>query len=352
MEPAVTSQPHPVPVKFGIVSPARWATALVESVEHSRWLTLAGTTSRTLKTSQAFAGRFGGKIFSCYEDLLADPEIEAVVLATPHFLHHNQAMAAMRAGKHVFVEKPMANTVEEARAMHDLSIENNLVLGVGQQLRRTGAARKTMALIEKGRLGEILLVRGALGATLIQYYKSGDWELDANKIPGGPLDNLAVHYVDLMHYLLGPIVKVSGLLTDRLSPSRVPSAAVASLLFANGVIGELATHQASAYVSELSIYGSKGVLHFRRAGHELWIQEIMDPAEAKKSPPKLIALEIEGPLPHTGALKEELEDFARCVREGGQPEVGGPEGIAALRVVRAVMESHHSGRIVELTPNV
>jgi predicted dehydrogenase len=219
-------------------------------------------------------------------------------------------------------------------------------------LRRTGAARKTKTLIEEGRLGEILLVRGALGATLIQHYEKDDWELDADKIPGGPLDNLAVHYVDLMHYLLGPIVKVSGFLTGRLSPSRVPSAATASLLFSNGVIGELSTHQASAYVSELSIYGAKGVLHFRRAGHELWIQEIMDPGEAKASPARMTALEVEGPLPHTGALKEELEDFARCVREGGRPEVGGPEGIAALRVVRAVIESHHSGRIVELSPNI
>ncbi len=334
------------PVRFGIVSPGKWAANLIESVSDSEALKLAGVFSRDPQKASTFANKYGGDVYASYEGMLSESSIEAVLLPTPHFLHHSQAMAAMRAGKHVFVEKPMANTVEEAVEMHQYSQEHNLVLGVGQQLRRTGAARMSKAMIHNGELGEIILFRAALGANLLPQYSAGDWELDPEKIPGGPLDNLAIHYVDLMQYLVGPVRQVSGLITDRMSPTDLPSAACANLYFKNGAIGSLVTHQISAYVSELSIYGSAGVLHFRRAGQELWFQEVVDTVEAKKNPPVLRQLEIHGPMPHSTALREELEDFAKCIRKGGQPEVGGAEGITALRVIRAIMESNTRGNTV------
>jgi len=348
MEAVKTSKTKPV--KFGIASPGRWGTALVEAVEDSPQLSLAGVCSRDKKKAEAFAQRHGGRSHGSFEELISSGEIEAVVLPTPHFLHFNQAMAAMQAGLHVFVEKPMANTLEEAEEMERFSMDNGLVLGVGQQLRRTGAARRVRKMIESGELGAVIMARCALGATLLPQYGEGDWELDPGKIPGGALDNLGIHYADLLQYMLGPITKVCGMTTELHSPTGVPSAASAALFFENGVIGSLDTHQVSAYVSEVSIYGSSGVVHFKRAGQELLWQEVLDPVEAKRRPPVVRELPVEDPLPHTTALREELEDFARCIREGGQPEVGAREGIAALRVVRAIMESNRTGQSIQLEP--
>ena len=336
------------PVTFAVLSPARWARLLMDSVADSPMLEFGGVWSRSERNCNETVAAYGGRAYESYEALLADEAIEAVVLPTPHFLHYPQTMAALEAGKHVFVEKPIANTVEEAAAMHAKSRECGLVLSVGLQLRRTGGARKAKAMIEGGELGELAVVRGALGATLVPQYSKDDWEQVPEKCPGGPLDNLAVHYIDVMQYLIGPVRRVCGFTSDRMSLSSVPSMATFALEFENGVLGTFTTHQVSAYVSEVSIYGDKGVLHFKRAGQELLFQEILDPVRAKHMTPSIETVAFEGPHPHSTALTAELEDFARCIRNGGQPEVGAPEGIISLKVIRAVMEAAASGRTVEI----
>ena len=336
------------PVTFAILSPARWARLLLDSVRESPLLQFRGVWSRSEENRNETVAVYGGKAYDSYEAILADESIEAVVLPTPHFLHFPQTLAALKAGKHVFVEKPIANTVEEAEEMHRLSREKGRVLSVGLQLRRTGGARKAKAMIDAGELGDLAVVRGALGATLVPQYSVEDWEQIPEKCPGGPLDNLAVHYIDVMQYLVGPARRVCGFTSDRLSLSSVPSMATFALEFENGVLGTFTTHQVSAYVSEVSIYGDKGVLHFKRAGQELLFQEILDPVRAKHMTPSIEPVEFEGLLPHSTALTDELEEFARCIRNGGKPEVGAPEGIISLKVIRAVMEAAETGRTVEI----
>ncbi len=335
-------------VRFGVVSPGRWGRVLLESIEGLSGLELAGVCSRDPKRAAALSGELGGRAFDSYEEMLADDTIEAVVLPTPHFLHYEQAMAALQAGKHVFVEKPMANSLEEARELLRLQEKRSMVIGVGQQLRRTQAARKAKAMIAAGDLGDVALVRSSLGAPLLDGYEEGDWQLDPEKIPGGPLDNLAIHYIDLLLYWLGPVTRVCGFTSSLYSPSEVPSAAVATLFFESGVLACLATHQMSAYVSEAVLFGSKGALHFRKAGQELFWEKSTRPGDAWRDGVDLVEIPVGGQRARADALREELEDFARCILYGGLPEVGAKEGLAALEVVRAILESCRSDRIVEL----
>ncbi len=337
------------PVTLGIVSPARWGRLLLDSVEKSSSLGFGGVFSRSAENRQEIINEYGGKSYDSYEAFLKDSEIEGVLLPTPHFLHHPQAMAAMNAGKHVFVEKPMANTVEECEELKALAEEKNLTLTVGLQNRWVGSAWKIKSMIDKGELGEIATATASLGATLVPQYTVGqDWELDADKIPGGPLDNLAVHQVDLLQFWLGPVKSVAGHVSNALSPTKVPSMASASLEFENGTVASLMTHQVSNYVSQISLYGTKATVHYNRAGQELLWEEILDPATAKHQKPEIKPLDWEGPENFTTALQAELEDFGNCIRNGVQPKVGAKEGIASLRVIRAIMESSETGKHVEL----
>lgn len=337
------------PVRLAIVSPARWGRLLLDSVSKSEKLEFAGVFSRSEENRDAVVKHYGGKAHDSYESLLADLEVEGVILPTPHFLHHSQTMATLTAGKHVFVEKPMANTVGQCEEMHALAQEKALTLAVGLQNRWVGSAWKIKSMIENGELGDIATASAMLGATLIPQYKVGeDWELDEEKIPGGPLDNLAVHQVDLLLYLLGPVKRVCGHVSNKLSPTSVPSMATASLEFACGAVASLMSHQVSAYVSQISIYGTKAAVHYKRAGQELLWEEILDPVKAKHLKPEIKPLEWEGPENFTTALQAELENFGQCIRTGEQPKVGAPEGIESLRVIRAIMESSKTGKHVEL----
>ncbi len=335
-------------VRFAIVSPARWGRLLLDAARESDKLTLAAVCSRSAERAEAVTADYGGKVYTDYDALLADPAVEAVVLPTPHFLHFPQTMAALAAGKHVFVEKPMANSLDEARQMKQQAEATNRVLAVGLQGRRTGGIRKAKAMIDGGELGQIALAVAVHSAPIAQNYTADDWETQADKIPGGPLDNLGVHYADLMPFLLGPVKRVSGFYSRAITDFEVPDAATANFEFESGALGVYTTQQVSAYSSRLSLYGTKGVLHINRFGQELHWQNIIDTQAAKAEGPTLTPVEFEGPHPFTTALQEELEDFADCIRQGGQPLVGADEGIASLRIIRAIMESSDTGRAITL----
>ena len=118
--------------------------------------------------------------------------------------------------------------------------------------------------------------------------------------------------------------------------------------FASGAIGSYTTHFVSVGVSTLTIYGTKGALVINRFGQELLRQSLVDTQVATQSGTRAEPIAFDGPLPFTTALTEELDEFARCIREGGEPEVGAREAIAALRVSRAVLESSRTGRAVAL----
>jgi predicted dehydrogenase len=113
-------------------------------------------------------------------------------------------------------------------------------------------------------------------------------------------------------------------------------------------LGVYTTQQVSAYSSRLSLYGTQGVLHINRFGQELHWQNIVDTHAAKAEGPTLTPIEFEGPHPFSTALQEELEDFADCIRNGGQPLVGADAGIDSLRIIRAIMESSDTGRAITL----
>ncbi|MGH8018358.1 MAG: Gfo/Idh/MocA family protein [Opitutaceae bacterium] len=136
--------------------------------------------------------------------------------------------------------------------------------------------------------------------------------------------------MDVMQFLLGPIRKVSGFCGTPLARSAVPDMASVNLIFDGGVPGVYMTNQVSVYVSRLTIYGTEGALHLNRFGQELVREELIDIREAQKNGPKQHAVEFTGAHPYTTALQEELEDFARCVRTGGKPEVGGAGGHACI----------------------
>ena len=335
-------------VTFGIVSPANWGRRLLDAARHTPLLRFGGVFSRDQHNARQIVRDYGSRIFPSYDALLADPEIDAVLLPTPHFLHREQAEQAFFAGKHVFVEKPIATSIADAEAMRDAARAAGRVLAVGHQGRRTGAARKARALITAGEIGRVVHLVAVQGFPLAFGWAQGHWRRDPARLPGGPLDELGVHYFDLMRYLAGPITHVMGWIVSDVVPGEAPDAATAALRFHSGAVGSYTTHFVSVGVSQLTVYGTKGSLQLNHFGQELYRQRIVDPAAGRNAGGDIEPVACEGPQPFTTALTEELEDFARCIRDGGEPEVGAREGIAALRVSRGVLESARSGRSVEL----
>jgi len=336
------------PLSFGIVSPGRWGRKLLDAARESQQLTFTGVVSRDPGRAAEVALQYQGRTYASYDELLADPAIEAVLLPTPHFLHHSQALAALKAGKHVFVEKPIATTVSQAEEMIRCAAENRRVLAVGHQGRHTGGIRRVKTMIADGELGEVASVVVVQGFPHALFRQNDDWRTGENAVPGGQLDELGVHYFDVLQYLFGPVRRVTGFV-HRPEPSQPPTTATAVLTFDGGVIASYSTYATSVGMSRMTLFGSKGALELNRMGQDActW-QPISDLAAARLGGHPAEPIRFEGPYLLSSALTAELEDFAGAIREGRAPAVGGHESLATLRISRAVMEASATGRTVEL----
>lgn len=335
------------PLRFGIVSPGRWGLKLLAAAAASPKLRFAGVCSRDPRKAAEIAERERGRAFPDFESLLRDPTIEAVVLPTPHFLHHAQTIAALAAGKHVFVEKPIASTVAQGEEMARCAEETGLVVAVGHQGRHTGGIRKVKSMLAAGDLGEVAAVTVIQGYPLALYQLADDWRREDNAVPGGLLDELAVHYFDVLQHLFGPVRRVTGFVQG--PAGGPPATAAVALSFASGTIATHTMYATSVGASRMILHGSRGALDLNRMGEGpcFW-QPVVDLETARRggTPPQPMA--FEGPYLVTTALTAELEDFADAVRTGRPPLVGARESLSTLRICRAVMEASSTGRTVEL----
>lgn len=339
---------NPHPVRFAIVSPGRWGRKLLDAAKATPTLQFAGIFSRQADNVRDITATYGGQPYASYEALLADPAIDAVLLPTPHFLHHAQTLQALAAGKHVFVEKPLATTLTQGEEMLRATEQSGLVVAVGHQGRHTGGIRQARAMLAAGEFGEVAAVVVVQGYPHFLFQKENDWRNAAQLIPGGQLDELAVHYFDVLQCLFGPVRQVAGFIR-RLPPTAPPGTATASLRFGDGLVASYTTYATSVGISRMTIYGTKGALELNRMGQDpsFW-QPVSDLATARLGglPPQPIA--INGPYLVTTALTAELEDFALAIRERRRPLVGVRESLATLRISRAVMESSETGRTIDL----
>src|SRR6188508_1525197 len=285
----------PSAVRVAFVSPGRWGNKLLEAASASPKLQIAAVCSREPAKAAELAARWQCRAFSDYATLLRDPEIEAVVLPTPHFLHHAQTLQALAAGKHVFVEKPLATTIAQGEDMVRRSHETGLVVAVGHQGRHTGGIRKVKAMFAAGELGTVAAVVIVQGFPHALFRTADDWRTGENAVPGGQLDELGVHYFDVLQFLFGPVRRVTGFVQSP-APGTPPASATVAMHFAGGVIANYTTYSTSVGSSRMTIYGSKGALELNRMGQDActW-QPVADLATTRLGghPPQPI--KFEGP---------------------------------------------------------
>ncbi len=330
------------PFGVSIVGLGPWSVVLAEAVGRTSALRLCSCFARDRARAQAFAARFACEAAPSFEALLAHPGMQGVIIATPNHLHAPQAVQAARAGRHVFVEKPLAVTVEEGEAVLAECRRAGVALAVGHEFRRLGSHRAVRRALDRDGLGTLLAIEVHLDMARGRSLPAEDWRADPRCLPGGPLSQLGTHLADTLAYLGGPIAEVAALTARRASPVLADDAAAACLRFASGALGTLRTSFVAGPSYGLRAWGTDGVVEcapdmgvWPRA-HELDGRTAL----------RLVTPRGTAPVDFGAAdpIRDELEDFAGAAREGRPPEVGGPEGLAALRAIWAAIESARTGR--------
>ena len=204
--------------------------------------------------------RFGCRQAANYETLIREEDIDAIVLVTPNHLHRAQAESALEAGKHVFVEKPIANSVADGLAMVERAEAKGLVLMVGHNMRFSHAARKANKWIQEGRIGVVVSTEIHFSSDSGHFLGDASWRNQPELCPLLPVTQLAVHAFDLIHYLIGRIQEVTALARTVAARPGVIDNVTACYRLEDGTLGTMVSNYCSPLLFEYRITGTEGML--------------------------------------------------------------------------------------------
>jgi len=244
-------------INCAIVGLGRWGRALVEAAKSSSRLKITRAVEADLNAARDFCDERNIALTGDFEAILADPAIGAILLATPHSLHRSQVIAAARAGKQVFCEKPLALRRRDASEMFDACHKANVLLAVGHNRRFWPSMRALREIAASGELGTILHVEGH-NSNENSNAILGGWRLSEEESPGGGLTGAGLHVLDSFTSLVGPARQVYARLSPREKGPPPLDTAVLAIEFESGVSGTLATVRATPFYWRVHVFGTKG----------------------------------------------------------------------------------------------
>jgi UDP-N-acetyl-2-amino-2-deoxyglucuronate dehydrogenase len=316
---------------IALVGTGMWAPRLAEAAGRAR-LDVVTCFSRNEAGRREFAERFGCAAAASIEEAIGHPEVEGVVLATPNDVHEEQALACAERGRHVLVEKPIADTVEAGERMRQACADAGVTLMVGHAFRRLGAARRVKQLLDEGALGRVVLAEANM--SLPGSFKPEAWRAHRSRNPGGPIMQLGIHHVDTLSYWLGPVRRAAGRFAHVHTQADIDDVGAVTLEFQSGALGTVTGSYVSPKTLSLRLLGTDAVLDYH-TDFSVWPD-----AQALD---RVTTLTLNGdPLEfdERDMLAEELDEFGRCIRGEAEPETGAGEGIAALAAVLGALGVH------------
>ena len=330
-----------------IVGLGTWGQNLVASVQgKSELIRFVAAATRTPSKAAEFAQRHGIAMADSYERLLADRAVEAVVLATPHSMHAQQIVAAARAGKHVFVEKPLGLDAKSSAAAVRACQEQNVTLAVGYNWRFQPALRELKAMLGDGRLGKLLHIEGNFCGPSVYRFGREHWRHDRDEVPAGGMTGRGVHVVDAMLFLAGRIDSVVAQSSRLAHDFGVDDTTSMLYRFAGGSTGYLGTVIATAETWRMQVFGSQGWAEVGDVEHlTTWQMRVcsIDPANVmRKNKPRVLD------FPPTSTERAELEHFAAAAMARKPLVVPGGDEVHNVAVLEAIVESARSGDRVHL----
>ncbi|HEY7119831.1 MAG TPA: Gfo/Idh/MocA family oxidoreductase [Tepidisphaeraceae bacterium] len=320
--------------------------------------------------AQALADKVGGdiKVYASDQELVADPDIDVVCFATPSGLHAEHSIRALRAGKHVVVEKPMEVTLDACDRMIAAQRETGRKLTIISQHRFDPATRLVKEAIDSGKLGRIICATAEVKWWRKQDYYDvanwrGTWALDG----GGSLMNQGVHTVDVLQWLVGGVESVFGHTATAAHQIETEDIACAALRFNCGAIGTLtaATAAFPGHPARIDIYGTEGSAIIEGDRLKQMVLKNGQTFTAEDAARDAISVAQGG----TASVKDEAHrraafgdkkagwgdahraqilDLIRAIREDGQPLLDGPAARKPVEVVLAIYQSARTQQLVQV----
>ena len=324
------------PFRVACIGMGWWSDVLADAIKRSNKIEIAACYTRSADKRAAFAAKYkcrpadelrGGSGRSRYRS---------------NHQHHAErrpletTRAAAAAGKHVFLDKPIANTVTDGRAISEVCRKAGVVLALGYQRRRESHFRWVRQQIDAGVFGKLVNAEANISRDRLGKIDLSSWRYQAAGMPGGVMLQIGIHYTDVLEFLMGPVVAVRGQFAQLVLPGDNPDVASLILEHENGALSTLNASYASASEYYLmNIYGKDATAYYD-------LHNGLRLLKRGEDKPAAIATR------KNDTFVEELEEFAAACRGDGTPEVGGDFATRSLAVVRAGILSAREGRRVEV----
>lgn len=310
-----------------------WGQTLVDAVQgRSERIRFTDAVARSPDKYREFAASRGLRLHADPGAVLADPKIDAVVVATANSLHPEHVRAAAAAGKHVFVEKPFGLEADDARRAVDACETAGVTLAVGFNRRFLPLLTDLRAMVDAGELGEILHLEGQFSGPTGLRMKPGSWRGTAAEAPGGGMTARGIHVLDAMIAMCGPVESVFAMSERRVLEVGMDDATSMLLRFASGVSAYLGTIMATGDYWRLQIFGTRGWAEMRGL-RRLTVGDL----DGKESVREYPAFDME---------RAELEAFADAARGGAPFPVPPADAVHGVAVLEALVRSDGLGAMV------
>jgi predicted dehydrogenase len=236
-----------------------WGRELVGAVQHhSRRVRVTRGVTLEPQLAAGFAAAMNFRLGTSYQDVLDDPAIDAVILATPHTRHREQVEAAAAHGKHVFCEKPFALTLSDAEAALGACRRAEVALGVGHNRRLWPSVAAIKELTASGRLGTVMFAEGNYSHDILANTPLDNWRSAPEETRAGGMTGMGIHLIDALSFTVGPMTRVSALATRRTLPFAAGDTTQALFAFRDGATATIATTlKTPGFVWRLAVYGSE-----------------------------------------------------------------------------------------------
>jgi predicted dehydrogenase len=322
--------------RLGVVGLGWFGGVLADSARNTERANVVACFARSSDARTAFAQKHGCRAVDSLDALLEDPDVDGVIVATPHSTHADIVERAAGNGKHVFVEKPLTLTVGDARRAIEATERAGVVLQVGHNRRRQPVNRRIKAMIDDGELGTVVQLEGFHSAAGALKPDLPAWRRDPTECPAGGMTALGVHTVDTFHYWAGPAKRVAAFSAKIADLSTLDEATTVMIEYEAGVLATIGTSYFTTPVVTVAAYGMDASAWNEEDGARLFAQQRSEPARAEQ------------PAETMDTIVDEMAEFARCVVEGGQPETGATAGLEVAAVLEGVVRSVETGHAVEL----
>lgn len=329
------------PLGIAVIGTGMVANVHVAALKEIAQADIRGVWSRNSDHRVAFASKHSILEFASYEAVLADASVEAVINCLPPGYHTEYGLKAAAAGKHMLVEKPIDVSLEAAKRLIEAYRAQKLTLAVVFQNRFTKAAQKVKAAVDSGLLGR--LIQGDAYVKWYRapsYYQANSWKGTLKIEGGGALMTQAIHTIDLLQWIMGPVHSIAGRVRTAVHTIESEDLAVAAVEWKNGAIGviEGGTALWPGVKEKIEIHGEKGSITLEGGNITAWKVEGQVEADHVDAV-KVSFGETNSPAISFVNHQAQIEDFIRAVREGVEPAVTGEEGLKALAIVLGVYQS-------------